>query len=406
MVFSAAFTARYILFPKVLGMTLTHPQQSMFLGTVPMGLTTILVNISQLGTGAFDLGVWPSFVALGLWFLSAAVSLVIGVGIPWSIITYQKEHRFEGTTAALLLPIVPPVTVAAAGSVLIDQLGAQYPTLALTILVVSYLQLGIGLPLALMVQVLYLQRLILFKAPPREVIVSVFLPLGPCGQGGESALHLGRCALTLFPAVSQLPNTGVPQLTLGVGEALYGSGLVVALLLWALGMWWTIIGVATFLNEYMRGYVKFNMGFWSFVSNAASTIVPRRDSSGVRIDQQYRAHPPSFCSPSPPTDVPLGIDVHQYGPNRHGARLADIQNHLHNYDAGQLHALGQCRHPYGQGVCVRAATCRAMHRRIAHRPADREDVGGGRPWLAGMESPTTRALPCLLALLCLHPSCV
>lgn len=144
----------------------------MFLGTVPMGLVTITSNICQLGTNAFDLGLWPTFVALGLWCFCAIFSIVIAVGVPWSIITFQKEHRFEGTTAALLLPIVPPITVAAVGSVLAEVLLEKHSTLAFTVLVISYMELGVGLPLALMVLVIYLQRLILFKAPPREVIVS------------------------------------------------------------------------------------------------------------------------------------------------------------------------------------------------------------------------------------------
>lgn len=72
--------------------------------------------------------------------------------------------------------------------------------------------------------------------------------------------------MDLFPAVSSKPGTGVPQLSLGVGESLYGGGLVAAMLLFALGMWWAAIGIATFLLEFWRGYLKFNMGFWSFVS--------------------------------------------------------------------------------------------------------------------------------------------
>lgn len=105
--------------------------------------------------------------------------------------TYQ-EHKFEGTTAALLLPIVPPITAAATGSVIAEILIHRYPTYAFTILTVSYAVLGIGLPLALFVLVLYFQRLLLFHSPPRDVIVSVFLPLGPCGQGAEALLHLVR----------------------------------------------------------------------------------------------------------------------------------------------------------------------------------------------------------------------
>lgn len=203
-VFSAAFTARYYMFPQVLPLTIKHSQKSMFLGTIPMGLITITSNICTLGSGisgstTFNLGMWPTYVAVGLWFFCVILSTVVAIGVPWSIVTYQKEHRFEATTAALLLPVVPPITAAATGSNLIEHLMADHPTFAFVIFVISYIQLGIGLPIALMVRkiskgdctfysnaktflslsplslqilVLYLQRLILFKAPPREVIVS------------------------------------------------------------------------------------------------------------------------------------------------------------------------------------------------------------------------------------------
>lgn len=102
--------------------------------------------------------------------------------------------------------------------------------------------------------------------------LSVFLPLGPCGQGGEAALHLGITALTLFPSISSTLTSGVPQLTLGVGQAIYGAGLITALMLFALGIWWAIIGIATFIRSWVMGHLTFNMGWWSFVSLMATLL--------------------------------------------------------------------------------------------------------------------------------------
>ena len=49
---------------------------------------------------------------------------------------------------------------------------------------------GIGCLLAAFVLVLYFQRLSLHHIPGREVVVTTFLPLGPCGQGGYALLQL------------------------------------------------------------------------------------------------------------------------------------------------------------------------------------------------------------------------
>jgi tellurite resistance protein TehA-like permease len=85
-------------------------------------------------------------------------------------------------TAVWLLPIVGTVVTASSGALVAEIL--PNPQHALWTIIVSYVLWGIGLPLALMVMVIYLQRLTLHKIPPKAMIVSVFLPLGPLGQGG------------------------------------------------------------------------------------------------------------------------------------------------------------------------------------------------------------------------------
>lgn len=84
-------------------------------------------------------------------------------------------------TAAWLLPVVSCVVAAASGSIVADVLpDAQ---LALATILASYILWGIGVPLAMMIMGIYLQRLMFYKLPPNGMLVSVFLPLGPLGQG-------------------------------------------------------------------------------------------------------------------------------------------------------------------------------------------------------------------------------
>lgn len=85
-------------------------------------------------------------------------------------------------TAVWLLPIVSCIVAASSGALVAEVL--PDPQYALWTVLASYVLWGIGVPLALMVMGIYLQRLTLHKLPPKAVIVSVFLPLGPLGQGG------------------------------------------------------------------------------------------------------------------------------------------------------------------------------------------------------------------------------
>lgn len=73
------------------------------------------------------------------------------------------------------------MVAAASGAIVADVL--PDPQHALWTIIVSYVLWGIGIPLAMMVMVIYFHRLTVYKLPPKEVIVSIFLPMGPLGQG-------------------------------------------------------------------------------------------------------------------------------------------------------------------------------------------------------------------------------
>lgn len=85
--------------------------------------------------------------------------------------------------AAQLLPIIASVVAAGTGSLVAQDL--TYPNRAVGTIVTCYVLWGMSVPMALTVIVVYYQRLAVHKLPPREVIVSCFLPLGPLGYGGN-----------------------------------------------------------------------------------------------------------------------------------------------------------------------------------------------------------------------------
>jgi tellurite resistance protein TehA-like permease len=90
--------------------------------------------------------------------------------------TSQKTFDLSSMTAVWLLPIVSCVVAAASGAIVADVLPNIH--LALATILASYILWGIGVPLALMVICIYLQRLMFYKLPPKAMLVSVFLPLG------------------------------------------------------------------------------------------------------------------------------------------------------------------------------------------------------------------------------------
>jgi tellurite resistance protein TehA-like permease len=174
-------------------------------------------------------------------------------------------NSLDRIVAVQLLPVVSTIVAAGAGARIADVL--PNPQHALWTVVVCYVLWGMGLPLALMILTVYYLRLCLHKLPPREVVASCFLPLGPLGFGGFTAMKLGKVALTLFP------TTGTLGAAPAAGQIFYCFGFAVALVLWGFGLIW--LGLALFTIREARPF-PFNIGWWGFTFPlgvfAASTL--------------------------------------------------------------------------------------------------------------------------------------
>ncbi|KAK8048109.1 hypothetical protein PG996_016173 [Apiospora saccharicola] len=156
-------------------------------------------------------------------------------------------------TAAWLLPVVSTIVAAATGAIVATVLDDQRAIWTVTI---SYILWGCGVPLAMCILVIYFQRLTMHSLPPREVIVSVFLPLGPLGQGAFAILQLGQDSLTLFERNRYVPAAPA------AGQVLYTAGVLVALVLWGFGLVWLFFALASILRATPR--FPFNLGWWGF----------------------------------------------------------------------------------------------------------------------------------------------
>ncbi|KAE8152080.1 voltage-dependent anion channel [Aspergillus avenaceus] len=240
---------RYLLFPDIFSVMITHPAQSLFLGTFPMGLATIINMICFVCVPAW--GEWASYLAWGLWIADAVISVMTCFTLPFIIMTRKSEIMLSSMSAAWLLPIVSCVVAAASGSIVAETL--PDPQYALGTIVASYVLWGVGVPLALMIMVIYLMRLMLHKLPPKEIMVSMFLPLGPLGQGSYGIQRLGGVANKIFPKTGTLSH--------GAGEVFEIIGFFIGLLLWAFGLLWLFFAVASILRT--RKF-PFNLGWWAF----------------------------------------------------------------------------------------------------------------------------------------------
>jgi tellurite resistance protein TehA-like permease len=258
-VFTAVSFLRYTLYPEIWTVMVRHPTQSLFLGCFPMALAT-LINMLTFSCASWD--AWPIYLAFGLWCLDATISVLCCVLILFPMMHHHKIQTHH-VTGAMLLPFVPCVVASASGGIVASALIADTiarPDLALVALLASYVLWGIGLSFSSIILALYFQRLCMHALPPREAIVSVFLPIGPRGQGGFGIQQLGRVALQVFPAMGLFDAVQLDAAL--AGQVFYALGIFLALLLWGAGLAWLLFAAVTMGTTVRR--VPFNMGWWGF----------------------------------------------------------------------------------------------------------------------------------------------
>ncbi|QXI44557.1 TDT family transporter [Pseudomonas wayambapalatensis] len=246
--FCVLYGARWLLFFEEARRIFAHSTVSMFFGTIPMGLATILNGALVFGLERWGDGVLPWVEAL--WWLDVALALLCGVAIPYLMFTCQ-EHSIDQMTAVWLLPVVAAEVAAASGGLLAPHLADVHAQFL--VVVTSYVLWAVSLPVAFSILTILMLRMALHKLPPANMAASSWLALGPIGTGALGMLLLGGDAPAVF-AANGLGN---------VGEVARGLGLVAGMVLWGAGLWWLLTAVLITLR-YMRQGMPFNLGWWGF----------------------------------------------------------------------------------------------------------------------------------------------
>ncbi|KAK5119306.1 hypothetical protein LTR85_007662 [Meristemomyces frigidus] len=250
--FSMAFTAsflRYTIWPEIWTVMIEDATNSLFLGTIPMGFATIVEMWVFVCVPAW--GQWAVYVAWALWMIDSIVAVSVTVSLGVLLMSASHQRSLDSITAAQLLPIAATIVAAGTGSETAAIL--PNPQHALGTIIACYVMWGMATPMALSVLVMYYQRLALHKMPPREIVVSAFLPLGPLGFGGYTILYLGKMAAVVFPKTHTIDPLA--------GRMAYILGFFIALIMWGWGLVWFAFALAAI---YKSRPFPFNMGWWGF----------------------------------------------------------------------------------------------------------------------------------------------
>lgn len=255
--FAFLLLLRFVVYPDQFWRMLRHPGQSMFLGCIPMGLCTI-INMTHLVTTEYNMkGGWQTVYAL--WWVDVVLSLLSCIGVVVVIFEIQKRNT-AAINATIILPIVPLVVAAASGGLIAKSLPASLHPLTL---IVSFMMWGCGVSLATLCMAIYVYRLIVEGMPPKAIVLSNLLFVGPMGQGAFGIMVLGDLYRTIFDSMlapaAQGTATNMSAIYHGSDSALLFT-TAIALLFLSVGVFWIIITACVAIRTPPPGY---NQSWWS-----------------------------------------------------------------------------------------------------------------------------------------------
>ncbi|MQT55780.1 C4-dicarboxylate ABC transporter [Pseudomonas sp. FSL R10-0399] len=246
--FSLLYGARWVLYFDEARRIFGHSTVSMFFGTIPMGLATIINGFLLFGVARWGSDMVQ--VAHVLWWLDVAMSLAFGVMIPYMMFTRQ-DHSIDQMTAVWLLPVVAAEVAAASGGLLAPHL--TDPVMQFHVLITSYVLWAFSVPVAFSILTILMLRMALHKLPHENMAASSWLALGPIGTGALGMLLLGADSPAIFAA------NGFAR----IGEIAEGLGLISGIALWGFGLWWILMALLITIR-YFRAGIPFNLGWWGF----------------------------------------------------------------------------------------------------------------------------------------------
>ena len=234
-------------------------QELCFMGTwviswmTLVSLTAVIVSNAYWGGKAFTI------VAVVMWWIAVAWTMLTFLVI-YLILTQKELTAAKNLSLAIILPAVATATTAVEGGLVAVYAFEISARLAVPMIVVSYLMLGIGLLVALLIYALWLQRLLVTGWFPGEKQPSLCLLLGPTGQSATGFLVLARASKMHFGAYNK--GTFLQESS---ATALHGGSVLLALLVYGLGVFWLLFTVYGILDATVRRETKWTPAWYSTI---------------------------------------------------------------------------------------------------------------------------------------------
>ncbi|EYE95214.1 putative malic acid transport protein [Aspergillus ruber CBS 135680] len=258
-----AYLLRVILYPRHVARVLrTSIVETACLASVPITFTSIIQMTTLVLVHSWGKA-W-AIVSFVLWWINTGLVLVAVMVIPYVFVKVQPPG-VKAILPCVLLPLISALTSAAGGGVLCVY-GQISPRLQVPIIIVSYLEIGLALPMALGLSEIFATRLFDRSFPKLEQIYQDMILCGPFGQGSFAFQVLGQAVLKGAFAEYNRGTFLTAQATQPVAFASHFAGL----LSWGYGTFWWCFAIISIVHTFISqpGGIRgshFTMSAWALV---------------------------------------------------------------------------------------------------------------------------------------------
>jgi C4-dicarboxylate transporter/malic acid transport protein len=239
-----AVTVQWFRHPTIARSHSRNPQMAHFYGAAPMALLTIGAGAVLIGKDLIGARIAVD-LAWVLWTAGTIGGLFTAATIPFLMFT---QHNVEPDAAfgGWLMPVVPPMVSAAAGALLIPHMVPG--TGRTTMLYGCYAMFGLSLIAGLIIISMIWSRLALYGTSGTARVPTLWIVLGPLGQGITAAGLLGAAAASAVPA----------ELATGMRVFAILFGVPV----WGFAVLWITLATQLTVRTMRRG-MPFALTWWS-----------------------------------------------------------------------------------------------------------------------------------------------
>ena len=263
--FSIIFALRFILYPKTAWAEIVLDVNELcFTATLPISWMTLTTLTSLVVSNASWGGYSFTMIAYVMWWIGAAWVTALSIFI-YLLLTQKQLTSAKNLSLAIILPAVATATVAAEGGLICIYSVGISARLAIPVIIVSLMLLGVGMFLAIFIYALFLYRILAtgwFDGVRRPTLA---LLLGPTGQCATALMALSTASTMHFPEYGK-----GTFLTKTATDGLHAACVLLSLMLFGLGIFWTLYVVCGILDATAKKEVKWTPAWYSTIFPAGT----------------------------------------------------------------------------------------------------------------------------------------